>query len=178
MPNESFFVRRATKDDACLVANMGARLFRNTFGQDNCPENMERYLALSFSPAKIEAELGDLASTFLLAYEAHHPIGYAKLRNSQKPDCVRGSQPLELVRLYVDQSVIGKGYGSTLIRSCFEVADGMGYQTIWLGVWEKNARAIRFYQKWGFFEVGCQNFVLGSDVQNDLIMERSVELAR
>ena len=66
MPKESFLVRRANEDDASLIANLGARLFRNTFAQNNCPEDMERYLALSFSPTKIEAELGDPASTFLL----------------------------------------------------------------------------------------------------------------
>ena len=137
---------------------------------------MARYLASSFSPTQIKAELGDPKITFLLAYDVENPIGYAKLRDSHKPDCVTGSKPIELVRLYIDQSVIGQGYGSRLIKACLAEADSKGFQTIWLGVWEKNNRALKFYQKWGFVNVGRHDFILGNTIQNDLIMERSAKL--
>ena len=176
MSIEMLSIHRATKEDVMLIANLGARMFRDAFGPDNEPEDMKRYIVLNFSPDQIKTELIDPTLTFLLAYKDKEPIGYAKLRKSQAPDCVKGPEPVELVRIYVDQTIIGKGYGSALMKACIEEADRAGYKTIWLGVWQKNERAIKFYKKWGFAEVGTQVFVLGSDVQNDFIMERSVGL--
>ena len=172
--HKDFLIRRATKDDVELIAEMGARLFRDTFGPDNRPEDVDEYIAASFSPAQIEAELADPMSTFLLAYKRDTPIGYARLRDGKLPDCVKGPRPIELVRIYVEQNIIGTGYGSALMQACLTEAGHGGYQTIWLDVWEKNERAIKFYRKWGFTEVGTQKFVLGSDIQNDLVMEKMV----
>ena len=103
-------------------------------------------------------------------------IGYARLFDSAKPEAVSGSAPVELNRIYVDQTDTGKGYGSVLMEACLDTVDRAGYQTIWLGVWEKNVRAIAFYEKWGFRAVGSQRFVLGSDVQRDVLMDRPVKL--
>ena len=174
MSNERFFIRRGTEKDAILIATIGARMFEETFGPDNRAEDMAHYIASNFSPANIEAELLDPASTFLLAYKGGTAIGYAKLYDSPTPNCVKGPRPIELARLYVGQNIIGKGYGSALMKTCLEEVDRTGYETIWLGVWEQNKRAIEFYHKWGFTTVGSQVFVLGGDVQNDLIMERSI----
>ena len=98
------------------------------------------------------------------------------LRVSKKPISVTGTKPVELVRLYIEEEIIGKGYGSVLMNSCLEEAKKNGHRTIWLGVWEKNLRAIRFYEKWGFTKVGTKEFVLGSDMQHDHIMVRPVEM--
>jgi ribosomal protein S18 acetylase RimI-like enzyme len=80
------------------------------------------------------------------------------------------------VRIYIEEEIIGKGYGSALMDFCLEEAKKNGYRTIWLGVWEKNLRAIRFYRMWRFTKVGTKEFVLGSDLQNDHIMARPVEM--
>ena len=71
-----------------------------------------------------------------------------------------------------DQPVLAQAREG-IVRS--NEALGAGYETIWLGVWERNERAIRFYEKWGFREAGTHDFILGNDVQNDLIMEYSVK---
>ena len=168
-------IRRATADDAGFIADIGARTFETSFGADNRPEDMQQYLALSFSPAHIESQLSDLASIFLLAYEDARAVGYAMLRVNKKPISVLGPEPVELVRFYIEADIIGKGYGSALMHACLEEAQKDGNRTIWLGVWEKNQRAIRFYRKWGFTKVGTQKFVLGSDLQNDHILARPLD---
>lgn len=175
MPTPRLKIRHATEYDAALIAEIGARMFEETFGPDNKPEDMQNYLAKNFALDKIKSELADPGSTFLLAYENEEPIGYAKLEASEAPDSVNGPEPVELVRIYVDQKMIGKGYGSALMKSCIEQAKHDGYKTMWLGVWEKNEHAIKFYEKWGFTIVGPRVFVLGSDVQNDFIMQRAVD---
>lgn len=137
---------------------------------------MEQYLALSFSETHIEAQLSDPSSIFLLAYEDCKAVGYVLLRVSKKPISVSDTKPVELVRLYIEEEIIGKGYDSVLMNSCPEEAKKNGHRTIWLGVWEKNLRAIRFYEKWGFTKVGTKKFFLGSVLQHDHIMARLVEV--
>lgn len=171
-----FSIRRARPDDASLITEIGASTFEASFGADNRLEDMEQYLSLSFSKAHIDAQLADPSSIFLLAYEDCKAVGYVMLRVSKNPISVTGTKPVELVRLYIDEEIIGKGYGSALMNFCLKEAKKNGHRTIWLGVWEKNLRAIRFYEKWGFTKVGTKEFVLGSDVQNDHIMARPVEM--
>jgi GNAT superfamily N-acetyltransferase len=168
-------IRRATADDAGFIADIGARTFEASFGADNRPEDMQAYLALSFSPAHIESQLFDPASIFLLAYADARAVGYAMLHKNKKPVSVPDPNPVELVRFYIEADIIGKGYGSALMHVCLQEAQKNGHRTIWLGVWEKNQRAIRFYRKWGFTKVGTQEFVLGSDLQNDHILARPVD---
>jgi ribosomal protein S18 acetylase RimI-like enzyme len=125
---------------------------------------------------QIERELADPLSIFLLAYQDKRPVGYARLSVGRKPDFVESPDPIELVRIYVETNLIGSGYGSALMQACLEAAQRAGYRSIWLGVWERNVRAIKFYEKWGFKKLGDQEFILGKDIQNDWVMGRSLEL--
>ena len=177
MISQNLSIRRAIHEDASTIADLGARTFEASFGTQNRPEDMEQYLASSFSTEHIEAEIVDPASTFLLAYLGGEAIGYAMLRDGKSPTSVSGPRPVELVRIYVEREVMGKGYGSVLMNACLETAESNGNQTIWLGVWERNEQAIGFYEKWGFAKVGIKEFILGSDLQTDLVMERPVKSA-
>ncbi len=176
MASPTLSFRRATERDASTIADLGARTFEASFGEHNRPEDMEQYLAWSFSTEQIEAEIANPGSTFLLAHEEGKAIGYAMLRDGKGATSVNGPRPMELVRIYVEQKVIGKGYGAALMKACLETAARNGNRTIWLGVWERNIRAVQFYEKWGFVRAGIKEFVLGSDQQTDLIMERPVKL--
>ena len=99
------------------------------------------------------------------------PAGYAKLRTGHADPSVTGPEPVELERLYVGRHVIGSGVGAALMQASLDAAQAAGHRTVWLGVWERNARAISFYVKWGFRIVGEHTFMLGTDAQRDLIME-------
>ena len=169
-------IRRATPADAEPLAALAERTFRDTFAADNAAEDMEVYVRDSFSLDRVRAELADDANTFLLAFVdgAERPTGYAKLRTGTTEPSVTGPDPVELERLYVDRSAIGHGVGAALMRASLDVARSAGHRTLWLRVWERNARAISFYERWGFETVGDHVFRLGSDDQKDLIMERPV----
>ena len=169
-------IRRATADDAGLLADLGARTFYETFAGDNSPEDMAAYLAASFSPEKQAAEIAEPQVTFLIAEVDGAPTGYAQLRAGNAPSCVSNSNPIELVRIYVSREWFGCGVGEALMRACTDEARQMGYQTMWLGVWERNRRAQAFYRKWNFQVVGRHVFQLGSDPQTDLLMERPLSL--
>jgi ribosomal protein S18 acetylase RimI-like enzyme len=165
-------IRRGTIADAGLLSELGARTFSETFAVDNTPEDLATYVATSFSVAQQTAELEDPTSTFLIAEVHGHAAGYAKLHDGEPEKGVEGAKPVELVRLYVSRDWLGRGIGEQLMRACVDEARQAGHETIWLGVWERNARAQAFYRKWDFREVGEHMFQLGSDRQRDILMER------
>jgi len=175
METAELTIRRATLDDAVLLAELGAKTFSDTFAADNTPEDMAAYLAAAFGPTQQAAELTDPHCVALIAEKDSVAIGYALLRTHAAPDCITGHQPVELVRLYVAQESIGSGVGAMLMQSCIDEARTIGFDTLWLGVWEHNQRAQKFYLKWDFQTVGTHAFQLGTDTQTDYLMQRGLD---
>lgn len=168
-------IRVATAHDAALLAELGARTFFDTFAADNSETDMAAYLASAFSPTVQSRELLDPRSTFLVACAGETSVGYARLRFGESRPCAKGRQPVEIARFYADRPWIGRGVGAALMRASLGFATMRGCDVVWLDVWEKNYRALAFYQKWGFQVVGSQSFLLGEDVQNDLLMARALD---
>jgi ribosomal protein S18 acetylase RimI-like enzyme len=83
---------------------------------------------------------------------------------------IAGLKTAEIARLYADQRWHGRGLGGALMHVCIATARDWGADLLWLGVWERNARAIAFYEKHGFRVIGEQEFQLGADRQRDLVM--------
>jgi len=164
--------RRANSDDADLLAELGARTFRDTFAADNTKEDMDAYVASNFSLAHQTAELVHPAATFLIAEVDGIAAGYAKVQSGEPAEGIEGTKPIELVRLYASREWLGRGVGEALMRACLDEARNAGFETLWLGVWERNERAQAFYRKWDFRAVGEHIFQLGSDQQRDILMER------
>ncbi|HEV2704519.1 MAG TPA: N-acetyltransferase [Pyrinomonadaceae bacterium] len=168
-------IRLADASDAALLAELGARTFTETFAADNRPEDMAAYLASAFTEARLAEELSDPRATFLIAEIEGRAGAYAKLHAGDAPACVTPDRPIELARLYAAREWLGRGVGEALMRACVEEAQRGAYRTVWLGVWERNWRAQAFYRRWGFREVGSHVFMLGEDVQTDLLMERALD---
>lgn len=167
-------IRRGNARDAALLADLGARTFAETFAPDNSPEDMTAYLKTAFSPAQQRTELADRETSFLIAESNGVAVGYAMLRSGNVLENVTGENPIELVRLYVSQDRLGSGVGAALMQACIREASERGHRTLWLGVWERNARAQAFYRSWNFTEIGTHVFQLGNDPQTDLLMQRTI----
>ena len=171
-------IRGATLDDAVALSTLGAATFRDTFEADNTPQNMARYLAEAFNPDRQAAEINDPESVILLAERTATTdpelVGYAHLIAGSAPQTVRSSNPVELKRLYVARPWHGRGIAHVLMDAVLAAARARGGETLWLGVWERNPRAIAFYRKYGFEHVGEQTFQLGSDKQTDWILARPI----
>jgi GNAT superfamily N-acetyltransferase len=168
----SITVRLATPADAARLASFAATAFTDTFAADNRPEDMTAYLAESFGEPVQRAELEDPEVTVLLAEKDRELVGYAMLRDGDVPACIERSSTIEIARLYAGKRWIGAGIGARLMQCCLDEARTRAKATIWLGVWERNARAIAFYRRWGFADVGSQSFTLGGDLQTDRVMAR------
>jgi ribosomal protein S18 acetylase RimI-like enzyme len=170
----SITIRRAAPADAARLAAFASAAFVDTFGADNRPEDMAAYLAESFGEAVQRAEIDDPEVTLLLAESGGELLGYAMLRDGDVATPVDGASAIEIARLYAGKRWIGAGVGALLMRSCLTEARSRDKDSIWLGVWERNARAIAFYERWGFSDVGSQWFQLGGDLQTDRVMARRV----
>ena len=167
-------IRSGLPADAAALTELGARTFSDTFLADNEPENITAFIAATFSLEKQAAELADPATSYLVAEEDGALVGYAKLHRGAAPACVAARAPLQIARLYVARAQLGRGTGEALMARCVEDACNAGHDAVWLGVWERNARAIRFYERWRFQRVGQHVFVVGNDPQTDLLFRRSL----
>ena len=169
-------IRQATLDDAKLLTDLSYTTFWDAFAHHpkNAPDDLNHYMRQAFSAEQIGAELADERSIFLIALIDNGPAGYAKMIVDNIEPGVTGNRPIELSRLYSHQEFLGQGVGQNLMDACFESAKSNGHDVMWLGVWEYNPRAQRFYEKNGFLMVGKHTFQLGSDPQTDLLMQKEI----
>ena len=170
----SISVRLGTPADAEALATIAAQTFSDTFAADNRPEDLALHLARAYGPCQQSRELADPAVRTLPAYVGPTLSAYAQLRQGAAPECVEGTSPLEVWRFYVAKDRHGQGIAQALMRRVDAEARQLGADALWLGVWERNPRAIAFYGKVGFVDVGSHLFVVGADAQTDRIMVRSL----
>lgn len=173
-------IRRGVASDAAMLAALGARTFRETFAADNTAEDMAAYVEHAYGVEQQRAELALPDAAFLIAEVDGVAAGYAYVRQSPPPAHVTNPAPgqpgvaVEVARFYVDAPWHGRGIANALMNAAIAEAAQRGARTIWLGVWERNVRAIRFYSRYGFHDIGSQPFLLGSDLQRDRVMAREV----
>ena len=165
-------IRTATSQDADLVATLSRQTFYDTFARHNTTEDMNKFMNEQFTHQKLMEEVGAPGNHFLLAYDNKDVVGYARLRDSANPVQLGNVRAIEIARIYAVQHQIGKGVGRALMEQCIQFAKDADYEVIWLGVWEKNQKAIDFYTRWGFEKMGEHDFVLGTDVQTDWLMKK------
>jgi ribosomal protein S18 acetylase RimI-like enzyme len=169
-------IRQASIDDAKLLTDLSYTTFWDAFAHHpkNAPDDLAHYMRQAFSNEQIVIELADPKSIFLIAKIEGKPAGYAKLIVGNIEPGITATRPIELNRLYSHQEYLGKGVGQNLMDASFERARNDCHDVMWLGVWEYNPRAQRFYEKNGFRVVGRHTFQLGSDAQTDLLMQKEL----
>jgi len=163
-------IRQAQISDANIICALGVTTFYEAYFEQDESGDLANYVLENFSPAQIEVELNNTDSTFLIAELNGKAVGYAKLRENSTVDCLKNENAVELHRIYVLERAKGKGVGGKLLNRCFEMARAKGYETIWLGVWERNLAAIKFYEKLGFVKVGELLFPYGETVGTNYVM--------
>ncbi|MFA9430575.1 GNAT family N-acetyltransferase [Egicoccus sp. AB-alg2] len=168
-------LRRATADDTALLAALGARTFTEAFMGVHDPGRVARYAARSFAEPRIAEQLAQPGAAFLLGVDptTARVVAYAHVRPAPAT-MVPAERPVELARLYVELPLTGRGIGSRMMAAVLAHARARAHDRIWLGVWEHNRAAQRFYRRWGFVPVGQIAFVLDDEVQTDHVLSRPV----
>ncbi len=167
-------IRRAVEDDAALLSRMAHKTFLDTFAAQNRIEDIEKHAAKAYSPDMQLSELRDESKVYLIAEVDGEAAGFAMVGEPESESCRAFPAPVELFRFYVDRNWHGAGVAQEMMQVVEDLARSMGGRTLCLGVWEHNARAIRFYGKMGFRDTGSQPYLLGDDLQTDRVMVRGI----
>ncbi|MCD9185426.1 MAG: GNAT family N-acetyltransferase [Pyrinomonadaceae bacterium] len=167
-------IRQAVLDDAKLISVLATVTFYEAYFEQDEANDLANYVLDSFAAEKIRAEIANSDFTFFIVYRNEKAVGYAKLRRNSPLDCVTDENSIELQRIYILERVYGKGIGEILLAHCLKTAREEGFSTLWLGVWERNARAQRFYEKHGFVRVGSLTFPYGDTVGINFVLETAL----
>jgi ribosomal protein S18 acetylase RimI-like enzyme len=171
----SIIINTSSEKDLETLQNIGIQTFTETFAEDNTEEAMKKYLEESFNTEKIKSELNNPDSFFYIAWEEDNPVGYLKVNSGKAQTELQDETSLEIERIYVKKSHHGKKVGQLLYNQALETAKQLGKSYLWLGVWEKNLRALQFYRKNGFVEFDKHIFRLGEEEQTDLMMKKVLD---
>ncbi|MBX3238599.1 MAG: GNAT family N-acetyltransferase [Chitinophagaceae bacterium] len=169
-------IQQITTHEIEQLQRIARQTFYETFSEANTGENMEKYLDESFSIGKLTAELCNEHSKFYFAKLGDNVIGYLKLNMRQAQTELKNNDAVEIERIYVLQEYHGEKIGQALYEKAIGVATQLNAGYVWLGVWERNPRAINFYKKNGFVEFGRHIFRLGDDEQVDIMMKKNLTL--
>lgn len=167
----NLFIRQADISDLKIICALGVTTFYEAYFEQDDPRDLADYVTESFGLAQIESELKDLDSTFFIAEADARAVGYAKLRENSRVECLKVEDAIELQRIYILEKAKGKGVGEALMRRCFEAARAKNYTKIWLSVWQKNLAAQRFYEKFGFVKVGEHRFPYGNEIGTNFVLK-------
>lgn len=172
---ESIKTLKITIEDIKLLQEIGKRTFAETFSSDNSEEDMKKYLNDKFSIKALKTEFADKNVEFYFAKLERQIIGYLKINFGDAQTEIKDENAIEIERIYVLKEFHGKKVGQLLCNKAIQVATLRKVDYIWLGVWEENQKAIRFYKKNGFVEFSKHIFKLGNDEQTDIMMKLEID---
>ncbi|MFB1099637.1 GNAT family N-acetyltransferase [Terribacillus sp. JSM ZJ617] len=170
----SITIKKCSMEDLQILQEISIETFRDTFKDQNSPENMKAYLDKAYTLNKLEMELLHTSSQFFFIYSNAELAGYLKVNIDDAQSEEMDDASLEIERIYVRRKFQKQGIGKFLMNKAIEIAIELNKKTIWLGVWEKNQNAIAFYSKNGFVKTGAHAFHMGDEEQVDYILTKTL----
>lgn len=169
-------IRYATKNDAELLSKIGGKTFWDTYHEESILDEdyIKAHIEKTFNVEQMILELDDEKIIYLIAENDSQDVGYVRLLNSSWRDEISGNNPIEISRIYLRKKCLGQKLGVNLIERCFEEAKKFNCDVIWLSVWKYNERAITFYKKFDFKNVGEHIFDLAGSPQIDYVMQKNL----
>ena len=164
-------IKKIGSDQLLQLQNISRQTFTETFADTNSEEDMSLYLSESLSIERLKYELEQDGTTFFFAYDDIELIGYLKINSGNAQTELKDNDALEIERIYIIKAFQGKKAGQLLFEKAMSIAQESKAKYIWLGVWEQNHQAIKFYKKNGFIEFDKHVFHLGNDIQTDIMMK-------
>jgi ribosomal protein S18 acetylase RimI-like enzyme len=167
-------ITKVKPSDLTTLINISKQTFYDAFLNLNDPVDIEAYASSAFNSDKILAELKNSFSAFYFAMLDKQAVGYIKINYSSAQTEFRHENAVEIERIYVIAEQQGNKIGNQLLDFAINLANESKLVYIWLGVWDKNVNAIRFYERNGFIIFDSHPFTLGTDLQTDLLMKREL----
>jgi len=152
------------------LKRIGIETFTESFAGVNNPEDFKKYLEEAFDLKTLRRELLNPESRFFFLYEEGIRVGYSKINTGKAQTELREPGGMEIERIYVLKRHQGRGLGTWMLKRFQTLARAEGKSYLWLGVWEENHAAIRFYKQHGFVTFDKHPYYVGSDRQMDWMM--------
>jgi ribosomal protein S18 acetylase RimI-like enzyme len=166
-------IRLVRPDEGPILQAFARACFVTAFAPLNTPEDMALYLKDHLTPESIAREMKQPDSRFYFVEKGNELVAYAKINAGIEQTEQALPNALEVERIYVHADWQGKGIGARLLKFLVDLAKKENFNHIWLGVWEENISAIRFYQRYGFRIFSQHDFYLGTDLQTDVMLKYS-----
>ena len=166
-----YSIAKCTLKEIETVIDISKKTFYETFAGENTKEDMEEYIKENLSYNRIKSEIENSDSKFYIVKNNDEVLAYMKINFNKAQTEKNHDNTLEIQRIYVLQKHKGKKIGKMLIEEAKKIAMENSLRYIWLGVWEKNYSAIKFYEKQGFKNFDTHIFKLGNDEQIDNLMK-------
>ncbi len=170
----NLMLRQCTPEDVYTLKDISCETFRDAFADKNRPSELQAHLDKAYDLKKLHQELSNVHSQFYFLYADGVLAGYLKCNEAPAQTEIHDDNSLEIERIYIIQEFQGHGLGGFLINKAIEMAQMGKKHYLWLGVWEKNQKAISFYTKHGFYKIGSHPFFVGDDEQTDYIMRKDL----
>jgi ribosomal protein S18 acetylase RimI-like enzyme len=168
---ENIRLRLVEKKEINALHDISRTTFLNAFADKNDPGNMSAFLSKNLTVESLTAEMENPGSQFYFAETEEALLGYLKLNTGAAQTDSQLDNAMEIERIYLWSHWQGKQIGQWMLSQVLEKARAAYLHWVWLGVWEKNTEAIRFYERNGFVPFGKHAFKLGNDAQTDLLMK-------
>jgi len=159
-----------TQNDLQDIEEISVKTFVTAFEKHNNPEDFKIYMDTAFSKEQLRRELLDDNVNFYLVYGKNDVVGYFKLNEKEAQTEPFGDTSVEIERIYVLDEYQGHNIGKQMLMKIIEIAKQRQMAFLWLGVWEMNAGAIRFYERNGFKKFDTHPYYVGNDKQTDWLM--------
>ena len=155
----------ANEHHAAYISLLGRVTFTETFGHlFRDKQDLTNYYENTFSVKKIKTSISKPNNIFWLAFVNDLPVGYAKLKLNSTSKVISHSEKVcQLQKIYVLKDFLSMKIGFELQNQLLKKAKELGFEYIWLSVLNNNIRAINFYKKLKFNEVGCHDFQIGKE---------------
>lgn len=162
--------QKCTLSDLNTLVQISKKTFVDAFEVDNNSDDFKTYIDSAFEKSKIAEQLNNLNSSFYFVFKDAQLMGYFKLNENDAQTDISLPETIELERIYVLEEFQGQQIGKEMLREALKLASDLSKRYIWLGVWEKNTDAIRFYEKYGFLKFDTHPYYIGKDKQIDWLM--------
>ena len=164
-------IRPANKNDANILAELGAKTFYETFRPFHSEEDLQQYIKKAYSVELITENLFKENIQYFIAFDEEKPIGYLKLIKNATHEKLPTQKTIELEKIYVLKEYLDKKVGKELMLQAINFSKQNNFETLFLGVWQENHRAVNFYKKFGFETFTIRTFQLGETLCDDFLMK-------
>jgi diamine N-acetyltransferase len=162
-------IRRVQPGDEAALSAIAKQTFFDTFTGTCTEADMQQFLEQYFSEVQLGKEISNPADYCFFAEVNGQPAGYIRFMEDYSAfEMMKQWKALELKRIYILKEYQGMGVAQKLMDFYQQYAIDNHYNALWLGVWEHNLRAQKFYEKYGFENSGhTHDFPIISTPQTD-----------